>query len=869
MLPIILRLVSDQESLIDILVSQFSILSICEICKISKLMESNPKKVILLQDGFDEYRARSVITKIISKEEYSRILNITTSRPHSIEQLRRHTSQAVEQHVKLCGFSNTQMIQYINQFCEYHKLPAKTGEDLIKTIYEEREDLLDVGTIPIRTEMICIVWAVYGKLGKTLADLYEMFVIHLIIHWTDKSGTTYIESKREVTEMFKPLLIRVGKLAFHWEKYNQLHIVFSTTELYEVLAGDFENVIKIGLVVKSHPSSILEEAKWSFPHLTIQEYFVAFLLGNSDDIEIVSTFVEKCKNHRVLKRCEMIFTFLCSKYPTVANDILTVLIQHETDETKCNELFVLICRLFQQSSNTTIKIPLPRYLNLESNDIKVDFKILNAFLESDKRQVEPNLMNLSMHEPAIFEKFMNSPNIKQLEVKVYDEEEKNIVCNKLKNLVHLTCLAVTGRGYFPSTGHSDIMESIVSECITELSLIGPGALPAVSCYIQKFPLLQQLLVDDEIRYDDTKHEQKILEVIESNKYMKKVTFGVANVIPPVKQRSADLILNLKLNNIHPDILEKAISDEKFGVGLNELNLNRNNLEHAGGVLGKLMARMSSLKILCMGRCDMKAHTLKSMVDEMSKLNATCGVRTFNIGDVGDHGNNLESGGSYLGLLLNRMPELQKLHIAMCSLTSDDLASMAGALFAPTKIHTLDVRRMKIGDSTGGGVSMLQQMPCLQAIRVGLIKDDDPLPAICKAVDSGALTDLRLLDISGSRLQPGSPKMLGQRLQRLNKLQVISLERLTGKGDMEYDLVFENIPSSVHHLVVYHSSFDLDPYMVLERRHHLGNLLRLNVNMPDRDLDMLQELLEEDIPDLQIYSQKYDRLWEKYADNIIE
>ena len=98
------------------------------------------------------------------------VLCITTSRAHAIEQIKRQSSRAVQQHVRLCGFSEDQIKQYINQFCEYHDLPPQKGTDLINAL-QERPKLLDVAKIPIRTEMICVVWAVFGKLGDTLADL--------------------------------------------------------------------------------------------------------------------------------------------------------------------------------------------------------------------------------------------------------------------------------------------------------------------------------------------------------------------------------------------------------------------------------------------------------------------------------------------------------------------------------------------------------------------------------------------------------------------------------------------------------------------------------------------------------------------------
>ena len=362
-LPIILRLLSKEISMLDLVYSQFSFLSIAEICSVVNCIETDPAHVLLLQDGFDEYLGGgSVVSKIISKELYPRVVCLTTSRSHAIEQLRRQTSQAVEHHVRLCGFSKDQVKQYINQFCEYHNKPPETGEELIRVLFYERPDILEVAKIPIRAEMICIVWMVYGRLGNTLADLYEMFIIHLIVHWINKHGLA--ENKDNVTEQHKPLLRKVGKVCNQWERYNRLRIVFSTKELKEILGEDFNKVIEIGLVVKSHPSNILEESKWSFPHLTIQEYFVAYLLGNDSNEADISSFTAKCKNYKVLRRCEVIFTFLCSKYPDAANKILTKLILEEKDETGCKELIDFIFRIILHFDSSLIDIPLSCYLYL-------------------------------------------------------------------------------------------------------------------------------------------------------------------------------------------------------------------------------------------------------------------------------------------------------------------------------------------------------------------------------------------------------------------------------------------------------------------------------------------------------------------------
>ena len=236
-IPVILRFVKEQNTIMDIFTYQFECLNVCDACALVSLLESKPTELLLLLDGYDEYTGHSkVISKVLNKEECTNILIITTSRPHAVEQLRRHTSQAVDQHIKLCGFSVEQVQQYIKQFFELHNLQIEDATKLAEILLNQRRKLLEVAKTPIRSEIICIVWAKYGKLGETLADLYELFVIHLITHQRSKlePGYKHEGESREVLEENKELLLLIGKVANTWEKYGRLRIVFNTKELKSV-----------------------------------------------------------------------------------------------------------------------------------------------------------------------------------------------------------------------------------------------------------------------------------------------------------------------------------------------------------------------------------------------------------------------------------------------------------------------------------------------------------------------------------------------------------------------------------------------------------------------------------------------------------
>ena len=876
-IPVILRLLTKEDSFLDILSSQLNCLSICEICKILKLAETRPNQILLLQDGYDEYTGRSIISKILSKEEYSDVLCITTSRPHAIEQLKRQTSQAVENHIRLCGFSKDQVKQYIKQFCEYHNKPRKTGEELIRVLFNERPDILEVAKIPIRTEMICIVWMVYGRLGKTLADLYEMFITHLITHWYNKKEEipVYKISKDEVIKAILALLLKVGKLCNRWEN-NRLQIVFSTKEVRDVLEDDFNKVIQIGLIVKSHPCNILEESKWSFPHLTIQEYFVTFQLGNdpenkNDHEMYIKKFTTRCKNYRVLNRCEVIFTFLCSKYPHVANKILTQIILEETDETNCSELFQFVYKIIPHFENTAnIDIPLPCYLHLPSDS----HEVLDTLIVSDKRQEKPNLKHLIIEKSGEYDKFMETTYIEELKVTVNNEEDEKCVKQKVNKLTKLTSINITSKVSL-STGDAGIMKNINTDRLTDLSVTAPGALQAVADSIQRFTALQQLHVDDTSRNSNKLQAQRILSSLRNNNNKKQVSLCVSDLDDMIIKEKLNMKVKLKVkeDTLSEGSLREAVRGLDFTWGLYKLDLSGNNLRYEGKSVGKLMAKMTALRVLCVCGCNIKADTVQAMVKAAIDMKVTSHIHRLNMSN-----NNLDCSGPYLGKLVGLIPDLNRLGIDYGNMSPLSLLVLSKHLPESNQIQTLDICGNNLGGGTGGGMRLIKAMSHLEALSVGgsfFIPGPDPIPAVCGAVDAGSLNNLHILYMSYSKLEDGSLHLLGQHLPNMNKLQVISLKGIINVKPEDYRHVYGNVPESLQHLNVWsdpdnplHRGVRLDGYLLVEYKQQLRHLHRLNVNIPDTDLDMVQELVEQHNPDLNVYNDGEETIEEfPFAENL--
>ena len=624
--------------------------------------------------------------------------------------------------------------------------------------------------------------------------------------------------------------------------------MFSTNELKEILGEDLNKVIKIGLIVKSHPSNILEESKWSFPHLTLQEYFVAYLLGNVSSETNISSFTAKCKNYKVLRRCEVIFTFLCSKYPDVANKILTELILEEKDETGCKELIDFLFRIIPHFDSSVINIPLPCYLHLESDQNKDK---VNTLLESEKRQVQKNMKHLTIGKPDEFNKFMEVTYIEDLKVTVYNEEDEKCVKQKVNKLTKLTSININSKVSL-STGDAGIMKNIKTDTVTDLSVTAPGALQAVADIIQRFTALQRLHVDDTSRDSNKLQAQRILSSLRNNNSIKQVSLCVPDLDDRFIKEKLNMKVKLKVKErtLSKGSLREAVRGLDFTEGLCKLDLSGNNLRDEGESLGKLMARMTALRVLSVCGCNIKADTVQAILKAVRELQVTTHLHTLNMSN-----NNLDCSGLYLGKLVGLIPDLNRLGIDYCNLSPPSLLVLSKHLPESNQIQTLDICGNNLGGGTGGGMRLIKAMSHLEAISVGgsfFIPGPDPIPAVCGAVDAGSL-NLHILDMSYSKLQPGSLQLLGQHLPNMNKLQVISLRYFYNVKPEDYHHVYGNVPGSLQHINVWSNNVRLDGYLLVEYKQQLRHLHRLNVNIPDTDLDMVQELLEQHNPDLQVYN----------------
>ena len=1034
-IPVILRLVKHEKTILEILFSQLSFLSISEMCSIVHLIKASPTSIILLLDGYDELSMYNFIQKILTKEHHSEVLCVTTSRPHAIEQLKRLTSQAIDHHIKLSGFSDHQVVVYIELFFIHHFNLADTAAPLISKLRSERRELLEMAHVPIRCEMICIVWAHYGKLGDTIAELYTLFIIHLLDHMRHKYTPDSRESEQQLMKRYHPVLMKIGKLANSWINKGRLCIVFTTEQVQECLGEYYNDAVRIGLITKSHPNSQLEQSQWSFPHLTLQEFMVAYHLAHADHSEI-QKFIHNCRTYRMLKRNEVIFQFLCTKDSKAANNIISSLILIWEDDKSCHELLQFVCGLLPHYKLSTMYLPLPRCLDMtrmmDIHNNKELLKCVQSMLDMDRRA---NLQNLRKVTCEV-EDLRKLPNILGqsyvTECSLYLNKDDKSEGKCLKTMASLVSLDVNLSEHYKEDRIQRVLNNTPSTTLENLTISGYNIniINVICTDITRFTNMKKLTIND--NGSNVSEEQVTLLLCNVNQSpITNLHCTVPDMYKPFMSHTGKAALSVRIWNLTSKTLHDRVSELKEQVcpiNIHKLDLFNNDLHDEGGALGELLVRIAQLEVLILRLCKINKQTVDEMDEQIHKASSEPNLTQLDL--TGNH--TLGGCGSSLGSLLYHLPHIHTLGLFDCKLTSSDLADTAQALPGSTNIHNLDlwfneendntditqddntettqdesddsdssvysynevsdsslhdsnednntrvdnpehvhkseradnininkddlitirqdnpelksqqlhqihasdndshlqlqntqsdikVRNntnitKKEGDdelklyeslqsipstSTGykgqyrfttdtqlqgyneaikisqhehpaddavcGGTRLLQHMPRLYALRVGVRGNTDPTRAVCAAVDTGALTNLRILDMTLSKLQTGSLQLLGEHLPRLTKLQALSLRGIDGVEADDYCHVYKNVPETLQHLNVWSRHVRLDPYVLMEYKHQLRHLHRLNVNFDDdTDLDMVQELMEEHSPHIHVYNQIDEFIYNMYV-----
>ena len=271
--------VSSAENISDLVCLFHSCEEICETIS-KKIKKGNGKDMLLILDGWDEFKGRhenrSFILDTIQRKVLQSCSIMITSRTYASSSLLKIT---IVRHIEVLGFEKEEIVSFIKSKLSYDK-----AKQLIKEL-RVREDVLTLCYIPFVCSMLLAVYCQCDYiLPNTLTELYKEFVFHYIKRSMEKKGLDP-ETIESFSDLTKPKY-DVQKKAFDelcFCAYINLKIQSNTFTRDQIEELTYSSVFKHFELMQFY--KIAGISKYQFRHLTIQEFLAAWWISEQDNHE--------------------------------------------------------------------------------------------------------------------------------------------------------------------------------------------------------------------------------------------------------------------------------------------------------------------------------------------------------------------------------------------------------------------------------------------------------------------------------------------------------------------------------------------------------------------------------------------------------
>ena len=240
-----------------------------------KIKQTNGKDMLLIFDGWDEFKGRdqnrSFILDIIQGRQLHKCNVLVTSRTYASAKLLQ--LQSVNRHVEVLGFEEEEIFSCIRK-----ELTEENAEQLIKEL-KIREDVLSLCYIPFVCSMLVRVYQLSGfVLPNTLTKFYKKYILHAVKRSMEKQelDPDTVESLEELQEDQKRAFDELCCCAY--EKLKTQNTTFNRNEILKL-----SHSLKCEHFGLMNCYKIADSTKHQFLHLTIQEFLAAWWITHHDD----------------------------------------------------------------------------------------------------------------------------------------------------------------------------------------------------------------------------------------------------------------------------------------------------------------------------------------------------------------------------------------------------------------------------------------------------------------------------------------------------------------------------------------------------------------------------------------------------------
>ena len=264
-------------------------------------ISNNQEKVLLIFDGYDEYRSGcdSEIYEIFSGNSLRSCCVLITTRISKADELRG----SEDLHAEITGFSQVDREDFMRRFLNSEEV-SKLKDHLYARKLEE------LAKVPLLLLLFCILWreGQSKSFPNSKTKLYVDIVQFILNHSHSKQTADKTKTKQYVElKSFKEILSEIGKVALQ-SLLKDDHL-FEYSQLSDSVCCD--ESIFIGLLqITEYSETLRPVGMVSFIHKSIQEFLAAWYVtyrcipegGNLDEISVK---LEECL------ALENVFQFIC------------------------------------------------------------------------------------------------------------------------------------------------------------------------------------------------------------------------------------------------------------------------------------------------------------------------------------------------------------------------------------------------------------------------------------------------------------------------------------------------------------------------------------------------------------------------------
>ena len=691
-----------------------------DLCSIEWLFRHDPESVLFIFDGLDEYNLSSskAVTDILKAVIHPEVRYILTSRGEGISKT-KGWKMALDIEAELNGFDKQHIIKYVNKFFKGREGGQKIAEALLKRIlpsaghlllisklpgrtfqhskkYKDTEDLFLMAKNPGRLCMMCLLWVENRTISANRQEFYEAF-IRLILSRSEQRENPSNDSRTHFSDLiqkYHDVLIKFGQMANKREPNGQMSIVFAMQDAVSVVGAD---VMKYGLLFKSHPVSRLSLCQVSFIHKTLQEFLISYYLTNDENVSELKTLFRFCLNNDGFEQEASLLRFVCQMAPSkFVSEFLTCFTEYSTPKYALAQLQEWCFKHLDDpqlladalEENATDKVTLdfsntklsggrlesvcnvssllkkPTHLMLGNcmltrEDVSTVTKLGCIFSHVCFLDLSGNdLTGAGTHLANLF---LLMPNCKVIDIshtftKIVEISAMNDVLSCKKLEAKIESLNMTGN---------------VLDCYSDENLL---------ILLKFITLMPAKFIKTDPAYASTNNRwsQKTIPPCEKINLSKIDLFqGGFDLGKSVATISDGNCKYLSLNNCgikkeNMNVLCESLKDQTFE--LHEIQLNHNVLTSAGEALGKFILESKHCTKLKCESCGLTEDDLKDVADILSQSKELPKLQGIDMSE-----NNLSTAGREVARLINLLPSYENVKLKRCCLAKTFLDDFKGNL----------------------------------------------------------------------------------------------------------------------------------------------------------------------------------------------